>query len=121
MDLYRLSGKSPLDFEPLGLERVFSDCISLIEWPSRLKSFPDLLPEEEQLLQIDLRIPDPISNERVMSLVSSPESSWTKRLQYLVDEGMVDDLLLNFDDDGDDDDDDDDDDDEKINESFDQR
>jgi len=92
----------------------------LIEWPSRLKSFPDLLPEEEQLLQIDLRIPDPISNERVMSLVSSPESSWTKRLQYLVDEGMVDDLLLNYEDD-DDDDDEEGDDDETLNENLNQR
>jgi len=102
MDLYRLSGKSARNFEPLGLARVFSDCISLIEWPSRLKAFPELLPKEEKLLQIDLRILDPVSDERVMSLVSSPESSWTKRLQYLVDEGMVDDLLL-YDDDDDDD------------------
>jgi len=107
MDLYRLSGKSAQNFEPLGLARVFSDCISLIEWPSRLKAFPELLPKEEKLLQIDLRILDPVSDERVMSLVSSTESSWTKRLQYLVDEGMVDDLLL-YDDDDDDDDDEED-------------
>ena len=107
MDLYRLSGKSPRDFEPLGLAHVFSNCISLIEWPSRLEAFPELLPPEETLLKIDLRIPDPVSDERVMSLVSSAESSWTKRLQYLVDEGMVDDLLLTSDNDDDDDDDDD--------------
>jgi len=112
MDLYRLSGKSARNFEPLGLARVFSDCISLIEWPNRLKAFPELLPKEEKLLQIDLRILDPVSDERVMLLVSSPESSWTKRLQYLVDEGMVDDLLLY---------DDDEDDDETISDCSDQR
>ena len=106
MDLYRLSGKSPRDFEPLGLAHVFSNCISLIEWPSRLEAFPELLPPEETLLKIDLRIPDPVSDERVMSLVSSAKSSWTTRLQYLIDEGMVDDLLLNSDNDQDDDDDD---------------
>eukprot|EP00532_Pseudo-nitzschia_australis_P019042 CAMPEP_0168287440 /NCGR_PEP_ID=MMETSP0142_2-20121227/2263_1 /TAXON_ID=44445 /ORGANISM="Pseudo-nitzschia australis, Strain 10249 10 AB" /LENGTH=255 /DNA_ID=CAMNT_0008232825 /DNA_START=719 /DNA_END=1486 /DNA_ORIENTATION=+ len=103
MDLYRLSGRSPRDFEPLGLGRVFANCISLIEWPVRLQAFPELLPPEETLLKIDLRIPDPTSDERVMSLVSSTESSWTTRLKYLVDEGMVDDLLLGFDRDDDDD------------------
>ena len=99
MDLYRLSGKSSRDFEPLGLNHVFSNCISLIEWPARLQAFPELLPPEETLLKIDLRIPDPTSDERVMSLVASTESSWTMRLKYLVEEGMVDDLLLRCDDD----------------------
>jgi tRNA A37 threonylcarbamoyladenosine biosynthesis protein TsaE len=98
MDLYRLSGKSPRDFSPLDLGYVFSNCISLIEWPSRLQAFPELLPPEETLLKIDIRIPDPTSDERVMSLVSSSESSWTVRLKYLIDEGMVDDLLLHADD-----------------------
>eukprot|EP00536_Pseudo-nitzschia_multiseries_P010522 jgi/Psemu1/203500/e_gw1.323.25.1 len=94
MDLYRLSGKSPRDFEPLGLGHVFSNCISLIEWPSRLQAFPELLPPEETLLKLDLRIPDRTSDERVLSIVSATESSWTDRLKYIVEEGMVDDLLL---------------------------
>ncbi len=98
MDLYRLSGKSPRDFDPLNLLHVFSNCISLIEWPSRLQAFPQLLPPDETLLKIDIRIPDPTSDERVMTLACSSssllESSWTTRLQYLIDEGMVDDLLL---------------------------
>ena len=102
MDLYRLSGRSPRDFEPLGLGRVFANCISLIEWPIRLQAFPELLPPEDTLLKIDLRIPDPTSDERVMSLVSTTESSWTTRLKYLVDEGMVDDLLLGLEHDDDD-------------------
>lgn len=97
MDLYRLSGKSPRDFDPLKLSYVFSNCISLIEWPSRLQAFPELLPPEETMLKIDLRISDPTSDERVMSLISSSESSWTTRLKYLIDEGMVDDLLLHSD------------------------
>lgn len=94
MDLYRLSGQSPRDFDPLDLGHVFSNCISLIEWPSRLQSYPQLLPPEETLLRIDIRIPNPTSDERVMVLASSSESSWTTRLTYLIDEGMVDDLLL---------------------------
>lgn len=98
MDLYRLSGKSPRDFDPLELGYVFSNCISLIEWPSRLQAFPELLPPKETLLKIDLRIPDPTSDERIMSLFSSSESSWTTRLKYLIDEGMIDDLLLHSDD-----------------------
>ena len=103
MDLYRLSGKSSRDFDPLDLSHVFSNCISLIEWPSRLQAFPQILPPDETLLKIDIRIPDPTSDERVMSLASSSESSWTTRLQYLIDEGMVDDLLLDTDLDTDDD------------------
>lgn len=99
MDLYRLSGKSPKDFEPLGLDHVFSNCISLIEWPSRLKGFPELLPPEETVLKIDLRIPDPISDERVMTVISSTKSHWTTRLQYLIGEGMVDDLFISAEDD----------------------
>lgn len=35
MDLYRLSEGKPEDLEPLNLEFVFKECISLIEWPSR--------------------------------------------------------------------------------------
>jgi len=97
MDLYRLSGKSSRDFDALDLDHVFMNCISLIEWPSRLQSFPELLPPEETLLKIDIRIPDPTSDDRVMSLVSSLESSWTSRLNYLIDEGMVDDLILSDD------------------------
>lgn len=102
MDLYRLSGKSPRDFDPLDLSYVFTNCIALIEWPSRLQAFPQLLPPEETLLKIDIRIPDPTSDERVMSLVSASESSWTTRLKYLIDEGMVEDLLLYAGDDPDD-------------------
>ena len=94
MDLYRLSGKSPRDFEPLALDHVFANCISLIEWPSRLQAFPELLPPHETLLKMDIRIPDPTSDKRVMSLISSTNSSWTTRLKYLVDEGMVDDMLI---------------------------
>ena len=108
MDLYRLSGKSPKDFKPLGLARVFQNCISLIEWPSRLRAFPELLPPEKALLEIDFCIPDPVLDERVISLLSSAESSWTTRLQHLIDEGMVNDLLLTLENvcdyDGDDDD-----------------
>jgi tRNA A37 threonylcarbamoyladenosine biosynthesis protein TsaE len=93
MDLYRLPGRSPKDFEPLDLPHVFSNCISLIEWPSRLQTFPELLPPEQNTLQIDIRIV-PSSEERTMKLTTNDNSSWKDRLQYLIDEEMVDDLLI---------------------------
>ena len=100
MDLYRLPGKSPKDFEALDLPYVFSNCISLIEWPSRIQTFPELLPPTQNILQIDIRIV-PLSEERTMTLTTNNNSSWKDRLQYLIDEEMVDDLLIEEDDDGD--------------------
>lgn len=89
-----------MDFEPLDLKRVFSNCISLVEWPCRLKDFPDFLPDEKRLLFVDIRIPNPISNERTMSISSSLDSSWNKRINMLLEEGMLDDLLLDDDQNG---------------------
>lgn len=100
MDLYRLPGTSLKDFDPLSLPHVYKNCISLIEWPCRLESFPELLPPSQNRLNIDLRI-RPLSEERTMTLSTTHRnSSWTDRLQYLVDEEMVDDLILVRDDDG---------------------
>ncbi|KAG7340755.1 phospholipid-translocating P-type ATPase, flippase [Nitzschia inconspicua] len=94
MDLYRLPGTSPKDFEPLALPHVFSRCISLIEWPSRLASFDDSIgPPKSNLLEIYIRIL-PSSDERVMTLTANEASSWKDRLQHLMDEGMVDDLRV---------------------------
>lgn len=94
MDLYRLSGTSPKEFDPLSLPNVYERDISLIEWPNRLAAFPELLPPPRNRLNIDLRI-RPRSEERTMTLsTANAESSWTDRLQYLVDEEMVDDLIL---------------------------
>jgi len=102
IDLYRLSGTNTQEFAPLNLGHVFSQCLSLIEWPIRLPS--TLVPNER--LDIDIRI---LSQEggaddettaasadnvpRILSLL--PRSSkWTERLQLIRDEGYVDDLLL---------------------------
>ncbi|KAG7373439.1 Threonylcarbamoyl adenosine biosynthesis protein TsaE [Nitzschia inconspicua] len=94
MDLYRLPGTSPKDFEPLALPHVFSHSISLIEWPSRLASFDDSIgPPKSNLLEIDIRIL-PSSDERVLTLTANEASSWKDRLQHLMDEGMVDDLRV---------------------------
>jgi len=92
MDLYRLPGTSPKDFEPLNLSNVFQNSISLIEWPSRLLAFPQLLPPIENVLQIDIRIV-PRLEKRKMILTAIHKSCWKERLQYLADEGMLDDLL----------------------------
>jgi len=93
MDLYRLSGTSPKDFDALALPHVFSQCISLIEWPSRLQAFPQIVPPKGNLLEIDIHI-RPLLDERTMTLTTLEDSSWKDRLKFLVDEGMVDDLVI---------------------------
>jgi hypothetical protein len=110
MDLYRLTGTSRNEFDPLPLPDGYGDSITLIEWPGRLASFPDLLPPFPcNRLDVDLRI-RPRSDERIMTLSGRAfcdpndhkqrhqpdESSWGGRLESLVNEGMVDDLLLSY-------------------------
>jgi tRNA A37 threonylcarbamoyladenosine biosynthesis protein TsaE len=93
MDLYRLLGTSSKEFEPLALPHVFSHCISLIEWPCRMAGFPEVNPPKENLLQVDMTIRHS-SDERIVTLTASADSSWRERLQHLLDEGMLDDLLI---------------------------
>jgi len=111
LDLYRLSG--PTDLAPLNLPHVFSNCISLIEWPSRLE---DLMPsnrldiyirwqhlgdnEQRQSTDKQVRIDDDstettIEDSNISRLVTMEAhgSHWTERLQSLVDEGYVDDWV----------------------------
>lgn len=99
MDLYRLSGPS----ESLNLQYVFAKCIALIEWPGRLGS---ALPQER--LDIHIRIMagrDATTNEMCdddnlpRKLVLGPSGkAWNERVQSLLDEGYIDDLLLNLND-----------------------
>jgi hypothetical protein len=46
-----------------------------------------------QLLEIDMSI-RPVSDKRVMTLKALTGSSWADRLQTLVTEGMVDDVMV---------------------------
>jgi len=93
MDLYRLSGEGE-DLAPLNLEHVFTDGISLIEWPSRLSEKP------ETRLDITLTIDSTIqsddgddSKERRMKLEPYGER-WVERLKFLESEGYFEDLIL---------------------------
>ena len=93
MDLYRLSGR-PQDLMPLNLDHVFSNCVALIEWPERMG---DQIPETR--LEISMRISkssdggnDDDDLERTMTL--QPFGAvWEERLQRLLADGYVDDLL----------------------------
>eukprot|EP00571_Detonula_confervacea_P005753 CAMPEP_0172325732 /NCGR_PEP_ID=MMETSP1058-20130122/54635_1 /TAXON_ID=83371 /ORGANISM="Detonula confervacea, Strain CCMP 353" /LENGTH=183 /DNA_ID=CAMNT_0013042341 /DNA_START=289 /DNA_END=840 /DNA_ORIENTATION=- len=93
MDLYRLSGSED-DLSPLDLERVFTDGISLIEWPSRLSQKPSTR------LDITLTIDSTIQNddgsdskERRMKL--EPHGArWVERLKFLEFEGYFEDLIM---------------------------
>ena len=108
MDLYRLSGTNEDELQPLNLPQVFSNDISLIEWPSRLHSKPEV--RLDVTLTIDSRIvqeeEDSDSDDdeeeeddgsesasRVMKLVPHGET-WVERLKFLEDEGYLDDLMM---------------------------
>jgi tRNA A37 threonylcarbamoyladenosine biosynthesis protein TsaE len=93
MDLYRLPGSSSKELEPLALPYVFSHCISLIEWPGILSNFSEIALSKENLLDVDITI-CPLTEERILTLTTEENSTWRKRLQNLIDEGLVEDLLL---------------------------
>ena len=96
MDLYRLSGK-PQDLLPLNLDHVFANDIALVEWPTRLG---DRIPPE--VLDLQLRIHNDDSHDGqediefcARKVVLRPHGqTWTDRIEFLIGEGMVDDLLL---------------------------
>ena len=94
MDLYRLSGSDD-DLAPLDLENVFTNDISLIEWPSRLNKKP--LERLEINLTIDSTIQEDDNEsdekERRMNLVPFGER-WMKRLKLLESEGYFEDLIM---------------------------
>lgn len=94
MDLYRLSGKEK-DLQALDLDHVFANCISLIEWPSRLG---DETPSDR--LDIRITIPKPTSDgneggdDSPRSMLLRPHgTAWIQRIQNLLDEGCIDDML----------------------------
>lgn len=103
MDLYRLSGDER-DFVPLNLEHVFQECVSLIEWPSRLGS---LLPpvhldatltiSEERQHNTNDDEEDSDGDEEAAARILTLEprgAKWEERLSFLLDEGYFDDLLV---------------------------
>ena len=95
MDLYRLSG-SENDLLPLNLDNVFTNGISLIEWPSRLNKKPS--ERLEITLTIDSstdaapEIEDEDSKYRRMTLVPFG-ARWAERLEFLQSEGLLEDLM----------------------------
>lgn len=79
MDLYRLSG-NPSDLDPLNLPHVFQECISLIEWPSRLG---DLIPNDR--LELSFRI-DESTDIRIVTITPYGKD-WTSRFEQCTDAG----------------------------------
>jgi tRNA A37 threonylcarbamoyladenosine biosynthesis protein TsaE len=102
MDLYRLSGASK-DLLLLDLQHVFANCMSLIEWPQRLG---EANPTER--LDIRITIPKPLTeanHEETANqngeedcprhiLLQPHGNGWSERIQYMLGEGYIDDLLL---------------------------
>ena len=106
MDLYRLSGTNEDELQPLNLPQVFSNDISLIEWPSRLHTKPEVrldvtLSIDSSIVQGEHGDSDGDDDEedgsesasRVMKLVPHGES-WVERLKFLEEEGYLDDLIM---------------------------
>lgn len=113
MDLYRLSGRpeQQQDLLPLNLDYVFENCISLIEWPSRLG---DRIPadrldvrigivseaESEQEQQQQQPFNDADDNTDAAEdrprrmILEAHGTDWKERLRALRDEGYLDDLLI---------------------------
>jgi len=108
MDLYRLSGKEE-DLAPLNFEYVLQNCISLIEWPSRLgnsiptnrleitfKIDPDYqiyYEDDEQDHSEEKEEEEEESLTRILTLEAYGDE-WKRRLQLLEDEGYIDDLIV---------------------------
>jgi len=106
MDLYRLSGRpDKRDLLPLNLDFVFENCISLIEWPSRLG---DLIPSERLDIQINIFPEDEQQSnddtgdateveDRPRRMILEPRGSdWEERIRMLRDEGYLDDLAIDY-------------------------
>lgn len=104
MDLYRLSEGKEEDLSPLNLDYVMKECISLIEWPSRLGTL-----EPEERLEITIKI----DNDSAGTLEDDTEEiprilymkphgvKWEERLKQIQDDGYLDDLIIEYDSDND--------------------
>lgn len=96
MDLYRLSEGE--DLSPLNLDHIMMECISLIEWPSRLgpKTPSDRL---EITIKIDKDFHLVGDNgEREEStrnvFLKAFGGRWEDRLKQIQDDGYLDDLII---------------------------
>eukprot|EP00545_Synedropsis_sp_CCMP1620_P010437 CAMPEP_0119018486 /NCGR_PEP_ID=MMETSP1176-20130426/19524_1 /TAXON_ID=265551 /ORGANISM="Synedropsis recta cf, Strain CCMP1620" /LENGTH=199 /DNA_ID=CAMNT_0006972503 /DNA_START=228 /DNA_END=827 /DNA_ORIENTATION=+ len=110
MDLYRLSGK-PDDLRPLNLDQVFTNDVSLIEWPQRLGS---MVPTErlELTLEIqELALTDGATRQEESDDACDDEDEeedcmprrvtlspigkrWEDRITMIQEEGFVDDWII---------------------------
>jgi len=96
MDLYRLSEGE--DLSPLNLEHVMTECISLIEWPSRLGT---KIPSERLEITITIdkdEITENYSNEneattRILSIQAYGDR-WNQRLEQVSE--YLDDLIIEY-------------------------
>ena len=95
MDLYRLKGQE--DLGPLNMDHVLMHCISLIEWPSRLGS---MIPQTRLDVTFSFKeesvIDGEVGNDELTRILKlEPHGiQWEQRLDFLVKEGLIDDLLL---------------------------
>jgi len=109
MDLYRLSEGSVEQLAPLNLDYVLNNCISLIEWPSRLGSIsPDSHLEivfriiDEERPEDKEKVGDGDDDEvaRVITLIPHG-GKWLETLRNIEDGGYLDDMIIEYYDDKD--------------------
>ena len=109
MDLYRLD-TAEQHVKPLNLQHVFSNCVSIIEWPDRLG--PKNMPEQRLDIHMGILQSQNPMEEAVETSAEEEEAEvtvprwmtlephgfeWEGRIQNLLDEGYVEDLLLPMD------------------------
>uniref|UniRef100_A0A7S2XNM5 tRNA threonylcarbamoyladenosine biosynthesis protein TsaE n=1 Tax=Attheya septentrionalis TaxID=420275 RepID=A0A7S2XNM5_9STRA len=92
MDLYRLSGDK--DLEPLNMNYVLSNCLSLIEWPSRLGSLTPTVRLDATFKIEDLNPNDDFESKRRYLTLDAHGGIWEERLKLLVSEGFIDDFII---------------------------
>ena len=101
MDLYRLSEGE--DLSPLNLDYVLDECISLIEWPSRLgANTPDERLEVTISIDKDDLVQDSLmgGEETARILELKPFGKrWEQRILEIQEKGYLDDLIIEYEDD----------------------
>jgi len=112
MDLYRLSEGNVQQLGPLNLEFVLNNCISLIEWPSRLGSIsPDCYLEivfkivddkvdEEEVVVVDKVVEELGENDdeevvRVITLIPHGKK-WVDKLRNIEEVGYLYDMIIEY-------------------------
>lgn len=100
MDLYRLNKENPSSFSALDIKNVFRNCVSLVEWSTRL---PELFVPNDRL-EVEFAI-DNTAKDRYDDIVDHEKASriltftahgpfWNEVMQSILCEGYLNDFII---------------------------